>query len=142
MAKKKTGAKKVARKTMTTKATAPKSLAKPKPSAKAPEKPLEKPKPPTEPKPPAELKPTQSKVAPPATPPKPKATPPKAAPAAKEKAEQKSSRGDWHGKDKGYPDPFHVSSEGKTATDRIFVLKKDQYIWDIYKRRKIIIPLG
>lgn len=130
MAKKKTGAKKVVSKAA--KAAAPKAPAKPKPPIKL--------KPPT--KPPSEPKPAPAKTAPPATPLKPKTATPKAAPVAKKKVEQKSSRGSWHGKDKDYPDPFHVASEGKTATDRIFVMKKDQYIWDIYGKRKIIIPLG
>lgn len=134
MAKKKTGAKKVTKKAATTKATTPK----PKPPAE----PKVLAKPPEKPRPPAEPKSTDSKSAPPVAPPKPKTATPKATPVAKKKAESKGSRGDWPGKEKGYPDPFHVSSEGKTATHRIFVMKKDQYIWDIYKRRKIIIPLG
>ena len=129
MAKKKTGAKKVARKTMTTKATAPKPPMKPKPAANL----LEKPKSPAEPKP------TESKAASPVAPPKPKATPPKADPAAKEKAEQKSSRGSWPGKEKGYPDPHHVWREYPTATKRIFVMKKET--WDIYKERKLVREL-
>ena len=82
----------------------------------------------------------EDEIASPVVAPKPKAV--SAPVASKAKAEPKSSRGSWPGKEKGYPDPFHVSSEGKTATDRIFVLKKDQYIWDIYGTRKIIIPLG
>lgn len=105
MAKKKRGAKKVARK-----------------AAKVPVK-L---------KPPIKLKPPPAKTAPLATSRKPKAT---------FSSMPKSSVKSWPGKDKGYPDPFHVASEGKTATDRIFVMKEDPYIWDIYKRRKIIIPL-
>lgn len=129
MAKKKTGAKKVARKT--TKMSAPKPLAKPK-------SPMQ-PKPPV--KPPEKPKLTESKVAPSVAPPKPKPIPPKVTLAAKKKVEPKGSRGDWPGKDKGYPDPFHVEKEYVTAKDRIFVLKKDAYIYKIYKARKMIFPL-
>ena len=125
MAKKKTSAKKVVSKAA--KATAPKARVAP---------PL------AETKAPAPPKSTEAKTAPPAAPLKPRAAPLKATLAAKKKVEPKGSRGSWPEKDKGYPDPFHVSSEGKTATDRIFVMKKDQYIWDIYGTRKIIIPLG
>jgi len=139
MAKKKTGAKKVTKKAATTKATTPKMPTKPKPPAepKSPAKPLEKAKPPTEPKP------TESKVAPPVAPPKLKAAPPKATPVAKKKVEPKGSRANsWPGKEKGYPDPFHVETEYTTQFDRIFVLKKDSYIYKIYGKKKIALPLN
>jgi len=123
MAKKKTGAKKVARKT--TKMFASEPL------VKLPEKP----------KAPAEPKPAESKVAPPVAPPKPKVAP--AAAASKAKVAQGAIvERRWPGIEKGYPDPFDVENEGKTATHRIFTLKKEVFLQGKYPAKKIIIPLG